>query len=203
MPDLRWTRPGRSATIGGLLEELLARTESRTRVKEKLAALVWADVVGDFYAARTQVTRVHHGIMYVGCHSPALAHQLSLDASEIIRRLNRELAGSYIKEIRPATGYRARSDADPTVPPRRRTRPSRNELESIVLTSAEVARIDAEAAPIGDETLREHFRKTAITNRRLQLWREAQGHRPCRACGWILPPELERCAMCGERRGKD
>ena len=200
MPDLRWTRTGRSTTIGGLLEELLARTESRARVKEKLAALVWTDVVGDFYAARTQVTRVHQGIMFVACHSPALAHQLSLDADEIIRRLNRELAGSYIKQIRPATGYRARSDAGSDAPRPRRARPSRNELESIVLTAGEVARIDAEAAQIGDETVREHFRKTAITNRRLQLWREAQGHRPCRACGWILSPELGRCAMCGERR---
>ncbi len=200
MRNVRWTRSGHSSTIGGLLEELLTRTESRTRVKEKLAALVWSDIVGDFYAERTQVTRVHQGIMYVGCDSPALAHQLSLDAPEIIRRLNRELAGAIIKEVRPATGYRARREAADGVAPRRRARPTRNELESLVLTAEEVARIDTAAAQVSDETVREHFRKAAITDRRLHLWRETQGYRPCRNCGWILAPELERCAMCGERR---
>jgi len=200
---VRYARVGRSATIGGLLEELLARTESRARVKEKLAALVWRDVVGEFYADRTRVSRVHQGIMYIGCESPALAHQLSLDAAEIARRLNRELAGPYIREIRPSTGYRARGEAQEGPAPRRRPKPPRGELEAIALPAEDVAAIEAEAAQIGDEDLRERFRKAAIADRRARLWREAQGYRPCRACEWLLPPEADRCGMCGEKRTSD
>jgi len=200
---VRYARAGRASTIGGLLEEFLARTESRARVKEKLGALVWRDVVGDFYAERTRVTRVHQGIMYIGCESPALAHQLSLDAAEIARRLNRELAGPYIKEIRPATGYRGRGEAQGRPAPPRRPTPSRSELEAIALPAEDVAAIDAEAAQIGDEDLRERFRKAAVADRRARLWREAHGYRPCRACAWLLPPEAERCGMCGEKRTSD
>jgi hypothetical protein len=138
--------------------------------------------------------------MFVACNSPALAHQLSLDAAEIIRKLNAELAGPIIREIRPATGYRARRDGAPGGGPRRRTGPSRGELEAIALTAEELAAIDRKAGRVADEALRARFRKAAIGALRARKWRAARGHVRCPACGWEIRPGLESCSMCGGAR---
>jgi predicted nucleic acid-binding Zn ribbon protein len=189
-------RTGKLSHLAVPLERLLQRREARVKAKEPLAALVWPECVGPFYARRTHVTRVGRGIMYVWCGSPALAHQLSLDAPEIIRRINAELNGEYIQEIRPATtGHRLPGAAERAPAPRQRPRPG--ELGTVRLPKAEVDRIEAQAARIPNDALRERFRRSALRQRRLQLWRELQGHRRCRHCGWLMAPELEHCTNCG------
>jgi predicted nucleic acid-binding Zn ribbon protein len=190
-------RSGRLSALAPALEEYLARTEGRTRVKERLAALVWPECVGDFYAERTEVTRVHRGIMYVCCNSPALAHQLSLDAGEVVRRINAELDGAYVREIRPATTRRGRSAASQELGAPAPRRPTREELASITLSGEQLEIIEAEAALIADDDLRERFRRAAISDRRARKWREAHGYADCPECGWSMPPAARQCSMCG------
>ncbi|MGQ9729736.1 MAG: DUF721 domain-containing protein [Candidatus Zipacnadales bacterium] len=191
-------RSGKLSTLNVALEDLLAQREGRVRVKERLAALVWRDCVGEFYADRTRVSRVHRGIMYVWCNSPALAHQLSLDAPVIIGRINAELAGPYIKEIRPSTSRSADNPADevelaaPQCPVA-----TQAELQAVQLSVAELKAIDAKAALIPQEKLREKFRATAIASLRAQKWRETHGYRKCPTCGWLVPPPLMSCIKCG------
>jgi len=192
-------RSGRISPLSVVLEDLLARREARVRAKERLAALVWRECVGPFYAERTQVTGVSRGTMYVWCNSPALAHQLSLDAEEIIGRLNTELAGEYIKQIRPtSTGRRRAQEASESGPPRRLS-PSRRELAAIRLLPTEVQAIESGAARIADESLRERFLSTALAQRRAQKWRRQHGYAPCRHCGWLTPPPLSHCTKCGRQ----
>lgn len=190
-------RTGHVTPLNAALEDLLHRREARVRAKERLAALVWRECVGPFYAARTQVTGVSRGIMYVWCNSPALAHQLSLDAPEIAQRLNTELAGEYIREIRPtATGRRRERDASSSAP-RRRPSPTRRELEAIRLLPTEVQPLEADAARIKDESLRERFLAAALAQRRAQKWRRKHGYTVCAHCGWLTPPPLAHCTKCG------
>jgi hypothetical protein len=135
--------------------------------------------------------------MYVWCGSPALAHQLSLDAEEISRRINRELSGAVIKEIRPSTTRGARQPDEPEVAAQRDPGPKRDELEAIPLSSEEVAEIDHEAESIPDERLRARFREAAISERRADRWKGAHGYRLCAECGWWIPPGLDECSWCG------
>jgi len=190
-------RTGRLSPLSVAIEDLLSRREARVRAKERLSALVWRECVGHFYAERTGVTRVERGTMLVWCSSPALAHQLSLDAPEIIRRLNAELAGEYIKEIRPTTTGRRRGQATGEVGLPRTPTPTRKELEAIRLTPGEERAIQTEAAQIADEALRKRFIWTASTQRRAQEWRKQHGYVACRHCGWLTPPPLRHCTKCG------
>ena len=190
-------RSGKLAPLSVALEDLLSRREARVRVKERLAALVWRECVGGFYAERTLVTRVERGVMLVWCNSPALAHQLSLDAVEIIRRLNVELAGDYIKEIRPTTTGRRRAQAATELDLPRAPQPTRADLEAIRLSPRVVQAVEAEAAHIPDEALRERFRGAAIAQRKAQQWRAQHGYTACRHCGWLTPPPLKHCTKCG------
>jgi len=193
-------RTGHPTPLNVALEGLLARREARARTKERLAALVWGDCVGPFYAARTHVTGVSRGTMYVWCNSPALAHQLSLDAEEIAGRLNTELAGEYIKEIRPTTtGRRRRDDAAEERGPRLPSA-TRRELEAIRLLPGEVAVLEAGAARIADEGLRRRFLDAALAQRRVQKWRKQHGYAACSHCGWLIPPTMSHCTKCGRER---
>jgi len=197
MRDAYERREGRTSPLSRALDKLLAHSEGRVKVRERLAALVWRECVGDFYADRTSVTKVHRGIMYVWCRSPALAHQLSLDAEEILRRVNREVGGRPIREIRPSTTRRGTHDDVPEVGvPGPAPGPSKGEFASIQLTPADVAEIDSEAALIPNEDLRARFRTAAISERRARKWKLEHGYHRCRACGWLVPPGLERCTQC-------
>jgi predicted nucleic acid-binding Zn ribbon protein len=190
-------RSGHLAPLGAALEDLLARREARVRAKERLAALVWRECVGTFYAERTEVTGVSRGTLYVWCSSPALAHQLSLDAEDVIRRLNAELAGEYIKELRPtAIGRgraRDRSRTGPAGPPTA----TRRELDAIRLRPTDVEAVEADAARIADGKLRDRFAAAALAQRRTREWRRQHGYRACTHCGWLSPPPLKRCTGCG------
>ncbi len=190
-------RTGRLSPLSVALEGLLARREARVRAKERLSALVWRDCVGPFYAQRTQVTGVSRGVMYVWCNSPALAHQLSLDAEEIIGRLNTELAGEYIKEIRPTTTGRRRVEVSSTTGLPRTPRATRRELEAIRLLPSEVQALERQAERIADEGLRERFLSLALSQLRTQKWRRQHGYTACGHCAWLNPPPLAHCTRCG------
>ena len=172
-------RSGQVSPIGAALDNLVARTEGRTRVRERLAALVWRDCVGEFYADRTRVNKVQHAIMWVWCDSPALAHQLSLDSKEIIRRINRELSGPVVKEIRTSTLRRGKDPEEYQLGLAEQAGPSKSELDSIVMTKRELDEIDSDAEAIANEGIRERFRKAAISERRMNRWRWNNGYVKC------------------------
>ena len=195
-------RSGQVAPIGAALDNLVSRSEGRTRVRERLAALVWRDAVGDFYAERTRVNKVRHAIMWVWCDSPALAHQLSLDAKEIIRRINTELSGPVVKEIRTSTLRRGKDEAEYEVGLPEHKGPTKSEFDAVVLTQMETEAIDREAATIENEAIRKRFRQAAISERRMNRWRMNHGYRKCAGCGWMVAPEFDECKMCGREVGR-
>lgn len=196
-PSPQVRRSGNLSPLSVALEELLARREARVRAKERLAPLVWPEVVGSFYAERTEVTHVEQGVVHVWCNSPALAHQLTTDAEEIIRRLNAALAGDYVKELRASTTRRRRKGSVGEVGIPRPPSPTRGEIERTELTEQEIAAIEREATRISDKTLRERFRAAAMAHQQARKWRLKRGYVPCHRCGWLSPPPLKHCTKCG------
>lgn len=190
-------RAGRLSPLSEVLEELLARREARVRAKERLAALVWREAVGFFYGERTEVTHVERGVVHVWCNSPALAHQLTLDSAEVIRRLNTILGGEYVRELRAATTRKREREDVGEVGIAQLPAPNSGELERVELTPQEIARIESEAARIPDEGLRERFRAVALAQRRGQKWRLEHGYNLCQRCGWLSPPSCDHCTKCG------
>lgn len=192
MPDNtgRPTSPLGDALAGFLKSEGLLEV-----AREKLCPLIWAEVVGAWYARFTRITRVRDGIVFVRCDSAPRAHQLQLDAPAIIARLNERLGADYIRELRPSSTGSPRQvpdwDEDDGPDP-----PTDQELAAIELDQTEVLAIRAKAAELEDQELRAGLERILLRRARLQIWQRDHGFTRCPDCGGYYPGSRPYCYAC-------
>lgn len=208
--DYRETEP---TGLGQVLERYLREKGYTRHGAEVLAALLWAEVVGPWYARHTEVVRAERGVLTVHCDSAPLAQQLTADSDKILTRLNRRVAehlqsasvqepGSgeppcFIHEIRAASAYPGRSRQRLARPERAAARlPTPAQLDAYPLTAEEEARVQTMAAAIADEELRRRFAATVRASLRLKRWQREHGWQPCPTCGNLLAPDEKRCFVC-------
>ncbi len=184
------------ASLGEALETFLRETGLLDTSREKLCALVWGEVAGQWYARFSAVTRVSDGVVYVRCDSAPRANQLQLDAPEIIRRLNERLGCDLVKEIRPSSAGSA------SVEPVRARRhelpaaPTEAELDAIELTPAECERIRAEVEDLADEGLRQRVEAVLLTQAKARRWQAEHGYTRCESCGAYFVGTGRFCLAC-------
>jgi hypothetical protein len=98
--------------LGNLLPKVLARQPSRGRVTEIRVKLAFAELLGADLVARCETVEVQGSTLTVATANPALAHQLRIDAEELLRRLNQLHLGRSLKSLRVQVG-RGRGPARP------------------------------------------------------------------------------------------
>lgn len=188
----------RTVRLGELLRGYLDEGGLLGFAREYLVAALWPQVVGDWYARHTHVSRVWEGIVEVECDSAARAQQLQLDSAEITRRLNARLGEPYVREIRPGTAARhgrpkprVAHGSRGYVPPA----PSEAELDAMTLSDVEERWIRDQAAAISDAAVREAYTRTLRTQLKLRRWKLEHGWLVCPKCGEIYDGN-EGCLRC-------
>lgn len=189
----------RSARVSSLREVLsgyLANHGLLGKSKEALAACLWAEVVGPWYAQHTTVTRVRRGVLMVHCDSAPRAQQLQFDSPHILEKLNQRLGGDFVHEIRAASGRVGRGRPDPTIPEGQEEKlPTAQELATIPVPRDQAELIETLAQKLADPGLRAKFTAVMVNFARLQQWRRSQGYQECATCGRLVSPG-ERCSVC-------
>jgi len=189
-------RSARISDVGEILTDYMADHGLLTKSREMLAAFVWAEVVGKWYAQHTQVTQIRDGVLVVHCDSAPRAQQLQLDSDFIKEKLNQRLGGNFIKEIRATSSRVGRGRPEPTVAEAEgELLPTPAELAQIPLPQQDADFIRALAEKVDDEGVRRRFSAAMTDFCRLQQWRRAQGYRPCPECGRLVAPS-QRCPVC-------
>lgn len=74
--------------VGRVLAAVLARQPRAGELAEARLRLTLAEILGPELWASCQEVRLRGGTVRVTTHNPALAHQLRLEAEELVRRLN-------------------------------------------------------------------------------------------------------------------
>ena len=92
--------------IGKLLPKVLAKQPSSGRVIEMRARLAFAEILGPALAADCESLELHGSALTVTTPNPALAHQLRLDAEQVLVRLNDSSPGRRIRTLKVRTGRR-------------------------------------------------------------------------------------------------
>ena len=98
-----WTPVDR---IGKLLPRVLAKQPSSGRVIEMRARLAFAEILGPALAADCESLELRGSALTVTTPNPALAHQLRLDAEQLLERLNDSSPGRRIRTLKVRTGRR-------------------------------------------------------------------------------------------------
>lgn len=120
------------------------------KVREARAISCWKEIVGERIASNTHPYKIQKGILFVSTSSPVWSQELSLLSREIKERINSLLGEDVIKEMR---FYSRGVDRQPVI-----ETPSR-EIVSRELSNAQAQEIEELASQIGDDVLKERFRK--------------------------------------------
>ena len=87
-------------SIGEALPRALKSLGISRRTREAQALWLWPKVIGADLARESQALRLSGGTLLVTASSPALAHQLHLERTMLIERLNEGIGAPAVREIR-------------------------------------------------------------------------------------------------------
>lgn len=197
-------RRDRTNAVGPLVYQRLGTMGFEAKVREHMAPLVWAELVGPQVAAATEADKVKDGTLFISTRSAVWSHELTFHKADILQRLNRRIGARpdqpLVREIRFQNRGAFKRDA-PAPDRAPSLSPSREELEEVELSPREAKAIETDIASIPDETLRARLRKVRIADARLRTWRMDNGWGPCTVCGDLAPPAYPfdgtvSCARC-------
>lgn len=190
----------RESKIGDLLVPVLKRLHLDQAVKEHLAVMVWAEVVGATNARHSWAQRVRQGVLTVGTSSAAWAQELTLLKPDILARLNRRLGEEVIRDIRFSAGRaRATTEAEGGTPPSRRDRLPATP-EAINLPRETIQKIEHAVQSIADPELKRSLERALIALEKTAEWKTRQGWKTCPRCGHPYPGYRRTCPECGGRK---
>lgn len=182
------------ASLGQLLEGVLANLDVRTRFREHLALLAWPQIAGRLVASHSQAEAVRDGVLIVATDTPAWAQELQMRQRELLGLLATQVGAGIIKEIHFRSGKVRRTRTERA----RRLRPA--ELQ---LSARQEREVSEAAAKIEDAMLRARAEKAFSSLMRMAEWRKQTGWRRCRRCGHWQRVGRRWCSSCshaGRRR---
>ncbi len=186
-------RGAETATVGSLLQSLVAQMGLAGRLQRELALLRWNEAVGAEVARQAWPVGFKGATLIVRARNSAWAAQLAYLKGAILDRLH-ELTGTQaVSDIQWVVGrgrdgeWAAEEDPPqetPSVPPDHPLPPGTAE------------RLHALAAFIPDPVLRGAFVAAAAAAYRRSAWGRNRGWRPCPRCGILHPGPAGTCAAC-------
>jgi len=90
--------------LGNILPRVLRRQPGGSRLLGTQVAAAFRTIIGSEPARLCDEVELHSGTLTVSTSSPALAHQLRLDAETIVERLNGLELGRRVRTIRVRIG---------------------------------------------------------------------------------------------------
>jgi hypothetical protein len=137
-------------SIKHIVTQVLDDLGIEKKVRESRAISCWKEIVGERIARNTHPYKIQKGILFVSTSSPVWSQELSLMSQEIKERINSFLGEDVIKEMR---FYPRGVDRQPV------NQTSSGEITPRELNKAQVQEIEELAGQIGDDVLRERFKK--------------------------------------------
>ena len=86
--------------IGDLIDPALRNLGVRGRVREEQLRVALAGIVGASLATLCRAERLDHGALLIATANSALAHQLQMDAPQVIAALNERLGTPAVRRLR-------------------------------------------------------------------------------------------------------
>lgn len=152
------TRRGKSTDLGASLDRLLGKLDRKSGggLLQTKAAQAWYRMAGETVSSHTTGAHIREGELVVYVDSPVWATELSALAGEYQRRLNEELGESTVRAMRFVVSRKVGQERRIEEVAEESARFYAEDIvESVPLTAAERAQVEASAAQIGDAELRE------------------------------------------------
>lgn len=93
--------------LGNLLGRVISKQPNNQQIARLRARLALFDLLGPELAAACEEVDLRGSTLSVAVSNPALAHQLRLDAADVVARLNQAGLPRPVRELRVRTGRAA------------------------------------------------------------------------------------------------
>ena len=90
--------------LGNLIPGVLAKQPRKGKVVELRVRLALAEILGPDLAMACETVEIRGGTLTLITTNPALAHQLRIDGSTLLARLNELNLGRHLRELKTRTG---------------------------------------------------------------------------------------------------
>lgn len=180
----------REASLGRLLEGVLANLDLGSRLREQLAVRAWGEIAGRVVASHTRAEAVRDGVLMVAADTPAWANELHMRRGELLARLAGQVGEGVIRDIHFRAGVT-----------RERQRKAAGEPvgggpAKVKLSEQEEQGAREAAASIAAPELRERAERAFLALARMTRWRKEAGWRRCARCGQWQRTGKRWCASC-------
>ena len=192
------SRDGKLGPLQRAVNDFLAASGNLSRGTSMLCIELWPQIVGPWYASKTQVVAIEDGQLRVLCDAPTTAQQLQLDQTIIIERLNARLDGRFVKSLRACSVGFTRSRAAAQLKRTPRPTISDADLNQVELTAEEQERCRAAGKSIPDPGIRASFIAAMENDLKRRRIKHQRGWRECEQCGAMhnrIGPLCLGCAL--------
>ncbi len=173
-------RKGRQTDLAGALGALTRRLDrgGGGRLMQVRVAEAWGRIAGETVADHTARAHLRNGELVVYVDSPIWATELSALAGPYAEALNEELGHNTVKAVRFAISQRVeRERRQAAAEPAEDARYLTDEFEPAPLSEVERAQVEASAASIPGEALREAVIKATVAGMEREKGRRAANER--------------------------
>jgi hypothetical protein len=144
----------RLSHISDIIDHSLVNLSLTQRLREYKLQLSWPEIVGPAISKRTSPVKLIKGKLYVNVSSQTWMTELIYQKSDIIDRINRDIAENMVEDIIFRPGSLTRKPVSRRRTPRKDPEPFGAE------TSFTSDFIDRTVSPVKDKELRELIRRT-------------------------------------------
>lgn len=174
-----------SESFTNIIEKLFRKNGGWSRLKGELSVYYWPRIAGPEIASKVEAIRYRNGFLYLQTENPALAHQVSLFAPDIIKRFQKVLGKSVIKGIKLKIG-----------PVALKNKHQFTEKIDYTLTEDEKTLIKECSRTLSDPDLAENFSKLIQAFYQNQKQVLAEGGHRCSNCQTVITGEYLYCPCC-------
>jgi hypothetical protein len=93
--------------LGAAISRAVGQHRMAERMRPHQAIALWSDAAGERVASVTQAESVRSGVLFVRAKSSVWANELTFYKTEILRKINDQLGGEFIKDVRFLAGNRS------------------------------------------------------------------------------------------------
>lgn len=82
------------------IDKFINKNFDTKEINEKRLLIYWNDLVGDFIASKTRITRIYHSVIYVKAINKAFANDLIYLKETLLEKINQNLKNCNFKSIK-------------------------------------------------------------------------------------------------------
>ncbi len=174
-----------SSSFTNIIERIFRQNGGWSRLKGELSVYYWSRVAGPEIAGKVEAVRYYNGFLYLQTENPALAHQVSLFTTDIVKRYQRVLGKGIIKGIKVKIG-----------PVSLQKKGALSPKEDYQLSEGEKKIIKECSNTLNDPDLAEQFSKLIQAFYLNQKQVLAEGGHRCSNCQTVIIGEYLYCPCC-------